>query len=60
LGEILKVVLEKDGDQLNMCVKNEEVLQRPSGKEYPTYNKRKEGYLDWSHLTYELPSKTCY
>jgi len=25
--------------------------QSPSGKEYPTYNKRKEGYLDWSHLT---------
>ena len=30
------------------------------GNEYPTNNKKKEGQMDWSHLTKELPSKTRY
>jgi len=27
---------------------------------HSTYNKNKDGSLDWSHLVYELPSKTRY
>ena len=29
-------------------------------KERPTYNKRKEGCLEWSHIVEELFSKTRY
>jgi hypothetical protein len=28
--------------------------------EYPAHNIKTEGYLDWSHLAYKLPSTTCY
>ena len=28
------------------------------GEEYSTFNIMKEGHLDWSHLAWELPSKT--
>jgi hypothetical protein len=31
-------------------VRNEEVLQSVSGAVHSTYNKNKEGSLDWSHL----------
>ena len=30
------------------------------GAEQPTYNKKKECKLDWSHLGLELPSTTRY
>jgi hypothetical protein len=39
-------------------VRNKEV--RPWAEEYPTWNKKTEGQLDWSHLTTKLPSKTSY
>jgi hypothetical protein len=39
-------------------VRNEEVLLRQGGEVYPKNNGKKEGYLDWSHLALELPSKT--
>ena len=34
------------------------LTDRHVGQEYRTYNKNKEGNLDWSHVAYELPSKT--
>ena len=37
---------------------NEETLQNQGGEEYPTYNIKKEGHLDWPYLAWELPSKT--
>jgi hypothetical protein len=37
-----------------LCMKSQ------GGKEYPTYNRAKEGQLDWSHLVYEAPAETCY
>jgi hypothetical protein len=43
-----------------VCEKWSTITKSPSGKEYPTYNKRKEGYVNWSHLTWEPSSKTCY
>jgi hypothetical protein len=41
-------------------VRNEEVLHRVKEDRNPTNNKKKEGYLDWSHITYKLPSETRY
>jgi hypothetical protein len=41
-------------------VKNQDVKQSQRRKKYPTYNKKKEGYMDWLHLAQELPSKACY
>jgi hypothetical protein len=41
-------------------MKNQEVLLSRGRKEHPTYNKMKEGYLDWSHFALEQPSKTRY
>lgn len=38
------------GDRLAPSCEREEVLKRQEGKEYSTYNKNKEGQLDWSHL----------
>ena len=35
-------------------------MDKQEGKGQPTYNKKREGYLDWSHLAGELPSETCY
>jgi hypothetical protein len=33
-------------------VRNEEVFTKSQGgEEYPTNNKKKEGYMDWSHLS---------
>jgi hypothetical protein len=42
------------------CVRNEEVLLRVKTKGYPICNTKKEGYLDWSHLAYELPFEAHY
>jgi hypothetical protein len=43
------------------CVRKEGALCRSQGgNKYSTRSKEKEGYLDWSHLAYELPSKTRY
>jgi hypothetical protein len=41
-------------------VRNEEILRSQGGEECPTYNKKKDGELDWSQLAKELLSKTCY
>ena len=38
-------------------VENEGILQSRGREEYPT-SKTKEGEIYWSHLAYELPSKT--
>jgi hypothetical protein len=35
-------------------------MNTPRGKEFPTYKEVKEGQLDWSHLAYELSSRTRY
>jgi hypothetical protein len=35
-------------------------MDKQEGKRQPTYNIRQEGYLDWLHLTGELPSETHY
>ena len=32
-------------------------MYHQGGEEHPRYNKKKEGYLDCSHLALELPSK---
>jgi hypothetical protein len=37
------------------CVGNEVLRNILGAEEYATYNKRKEGELDWSYLAYELP-----
>jgi len=34
--------------------------QSKGGEKQPTYIKKKECKLDWSHLVLELPSTTCY
>jgi hypothetical protein len=55
------VVLEEDGeDQLDRPREKLSIAKRHGGKERPTYNKTKEGYLDWSHLAYDLPYKTRF
>ena len=41
-------------------VRNEEVLQSEGGEEYPAYNKKEEGYMDWLHLASEVCFKTHY
>jgi hypothetical protein len=38
-------------------VGNKEVLHTQGGEEYPTYSKKAEGKLDWSHLAYTLLKK---
>jgi len=45
-------VLEKDGeDQLGRSYEKLRKAKKNQGKVlYPTNNKNKEGYLDWSHL----------
>jgi len=40
-------------------VRNKELLTQ-EGQKYPTYNKRKEEELYWSHPAWELPSKSRY
>jgi hypothetical protein len=51
-GKFWNVVLEKNGeDQLDQsCEKWRSITQSQGGEEYPIYNKKKQGYLDWSHL----------
>ena len=42
-------------------VRKEEVLQIvKEERKNPTNNKKTEGWLEWSHLAYELPPKTHY
>jgi hypothetical protein len=42
--QVLNVVLGKDGDQLDRsCEKLRSITWRQGGREYPAYNKRKEG-----------------
>ena len=36
------------------------IIGSPGVEEYSAYNKMKEGYMYWSHLAYELFSKTYY
>jgi hypothetical protein len=36
------------------------IRQSQAVKKHPTYKKIKVGKLDWSHLAWELPSKTHY
>jgi len=43
-------VLEKDGDQLKWSCGKWSITYIQGGKEYPTCNKKKEGYLAWSRL----------
>ena len=35
-------------------------IKKSQGGDDPTYNKKKEGQLDWSHIVKKLPSKTHY
>jgi hypothetical protein len=45
------VVLERDGENSRTDhVRNEEVLLRQGGEEYPKDNEKKEDYPDCSHL----------
>jgi hypothetical protein len=37
-----------------------EYCRGEGGEEYATYNKKKEGELDWLCLAWELPSEGCY
>jgi hypothetical protein len=51
-GKFWNVVLEKDReDQLDRsCEKLRRVKKSQGREKYPTNNKKKEGYLDWSHI----------
>lgn len=40
--------------------KRKSIKRSRERKEHPTYNKKKEGKLDWSHLAQALPAKTRY
>jgi len=54
------VVLEKDGeDRLDRSCEKWSANCSPGGAKYRTYNNTKEGQLDWSHITQELPSNAC-
>jgi len=55
-------VLEKDGDdQLDRTYEiGRSIKQSKWRQEHRTYNKKEKCWLDWSHLAWELPSKTCY
>jgi len=44
------MVVEKDGeDLLDRSCEKWSVTQSQGGEKYPTYNKKKEGQLDWSY-----------
>jgi hypothetical protein len=56
------VVLEKDGDDLldRSCEKWRSIIMSQRREDYPTINKKKEGWLDWLRLAYEMSCKTRY
>jgi hypothetical protein len=63
-GQVIRTV--KYADDLVLLAREEQVqqsmvdrlIESQGGEEYPTYNKKKKVYLDWSHLAQKLPSVT--
>jgi len=35
------------------------ITKSQRGDSFPTYNEKNEGWIDWSHLAWEMHSKTC-
>jgi len=55
------VVLEKDGvDRLGRSCEKWSIAESQKREKYSTYNKKEEGYLDWSHLACDRPTKIYY
>ena len=55
---VYKLLFVKIGEnQLGRsCEKRKSIMQSQERDEYPIY--KKEGYVDWTHIVRELPSKT--
>ena len=58
---VLKYGAEKEWSRsFGSTMQEMSIMQSQGGEEYPTYNKKKEDQLRWTHLAQELLSNMWY